>query len=212
MPPWVRSVNVGASAPNGPKGVRSGIGKQPSDAIEVRAPGPKAGGLGSGVVGDFVGDRRHHGGDNQAVYAVARAEIDWWETHLGRSLPDGRFGENLTIAGYDVDGALLGERWRVGSALLEVTGPRVPCQTFAWAMGEPRWVKRFAERGRTGAYLAVLEPGVIRVGDPLEIDVVPDHGITVPMSFRAYLGDRELARRIVELGAANPDLAAKLLG
>jgi MOSC domain-containing protein YiiM len=192
MPPRVRSVNVGASAPNGPKGVRSGIGKQPSDAIEVRAPGPKAGGLGSGVVGDFVGDRRHHGGDNQAVYAVARAEIDWWETHLGRSLPDGRFGENLTIAGYDVDGALLGERWRVGSALLEVTGPRVPCQTFAWAMGEPRWVKRFAERGR--------------------IDVVPDHGITVPMSFRAYLGDRELARRIVELGAANPDLAAKLLG
>ena len=198
MQPHVRSVNVGTRRPL--EGVRgpTAIGKAPVPRVEVRDPGPKKGGLGSGVVGDEIGHPQHHGGSSQAVYAVAREELDWWGRELGRDLPDGMFGENLTTLGVDVDGALLGERWRIGTALLEVAAPRIPCHTFATRIGAPRWVKRFAERGRTGAYLRVLEAGVIETGDPVEVDHRPDHPFTVPDHFRAAMGDQDLARAIVE--------------
>ena len=172
----------------------SGIRKRPVEEIEVRDPGPKRGGLGSGVVGDAIISRKHHGGETQAVYAVAREELDRWGVELGRELADGMFGENLTTTGLDVDGAEVGEQWRVGETLLEVCGPRVPCATFAKHMAERAWVRRFAERGRTGAYLAVREPGVIRPGDPVEVVDRPGHGLTVPMLFRAVMGDADLAR------------------
>ncbi len=109
----IRSVNVGSPRPGiGAKGRVSAIDKRPVGSIEVRDPGPKKGGLGSGVVGDDVVARQHHGGTQQAVYAVAREELDWWGRELGRDLRDGMFGENLTTEGLDVDGALVGERWR----------------------------------------------------------------------------------------------------
>ncbi|MFN8097457.1 MAG: MOSC domain-containing protein [Dermatophilaceae bacterium] len=208
--PVVLSVNVGQERPQGPKGRPTGIDKHPVDVLEVRAPGPKRGGLGSGVVGDFVGDRRHHGGDGQAVYAVAREELDWWAAELGRDLPSGFFGENLTTAAFDVDGACLGDVCRIGAALLEVTGPRVPCSTFAAQMGVPQWVRRFTERGRTGAYFAVREPGSIRAGDAIEVIERATHGITVPMAFRAWMGDAGLRDRILATGAGRDDLRAEL--
>jgi len=201
MQPVVRSVNIG-----GPRaGIRRGgldtaIDKRPVSSAQVRDPGPKRGGLGSGVVGDDVVSRKHHGGSSQAVYAVAREELDWWGAELGRDLADGLFGENLTTEGLDVDGAVVGERWRVGSALLEVTGPRIPCATFASWMGERGWVRRFTARGRTGAYLAVVEPGVVSAGDAVEVLDRPAHGITVPEVFRAFTGDDELATRVLEAG------------
>lgn len=189
----VRSVNAGPlqEVP----GLRrpSAIHKRPVGRIEVRDPGPKRGGLGSGVLGDEIGSRKHHGGETQAVYAFAREELDRWAGELGRDLADGTFGENLTTTGLDVDAAEVGEQWRVGTSLLEVCGPRVPCATFAKHMGVPRWAARFAEHGRTGAYLAVREPGTITVGDPIEVVHRPGHGLTVPMLFRAAMGDRELA-------------------
>jgi MOSC domain-containing protein YiiM len=181
MEPVVRSVNVGGARDGiRRRGGQTAIDKRPVASVQVRDPGPKRGGLGSGVVGDDVVSRKHHGGSRQAVYAVAREELDWWGTELGRDLADGMFGENLTTEGLDVDGAVVGERWRVGSALLEVTGPRIPCATFAAWMGERAWVRRFTERGRTGAYLAVVEPGVVRAGDAVEVHDRPGHGITVP--------------------------------
>ncbi|SEC58775.1 MOSC domain-containing protein YiiM [Nocardioides exalbidus] len=194
----VLSVNAGRLAPV--EGMRrpSGIHKQPVDRIEVRDPGPKHGGLGSGVVGDAIGSRKHHGGETQAVYAVAREELDWWGRELGRDLPAGVFGENLTTLGLDVDAAELGERWRVGLTLLEVCGPRVPCATFAKHMAEPRWVRRFTEHGLTGAYLAVREAGWIERDDPIEVVHRPGHGLTVPMYFRAVMGDRDLAEAILD--------------
>lgn len=200
MLPAVRSVNAGVLRPV--EGVRrpSGMLKQPVARIAVRDPGPKHGGLGSGVVGDEIGNRKHHGGDTQAVYAVAREELDWWGRELGRDLPDGMFGENLTTAGLAVDDAEVGELWRVGTALLEVCGPRIPCGTFAAHMREPRWVRRFTARGRTGAYLAVREAGVIEPGDPVEVVHRPGHGLTVPMFFRASMGDRDLAEVFLESG------------
>jgi MOSC domain-containing protein YiiM len=196
----VLSVNAGRLAPVAGMRRPSGILKQPVDRIEVRDPGPKHGGLGSGVVGDDIGSRKHHGGETQAVYAVAREELDWWGRELGRDLPDGMFGENLTTVGLDVDAAEVGEQWRVGLTLLEVCGPRVPCATFAAHMGEQRWVRRFTEHGRTGAYLAVRESGWIDRDDPVEVVHRPGHGLTVPMFFRACMGDRELADVFLDAG------------
>lgn len=174
MRPTVLSVNAAELRPVPGMSRRSGIAKQPVARIEVRDPGPKHGGLGSGVVGDQIGSRKYHGGETQAVYAFAREELDWWERELGRRLPDGMFGENVTTTGLDVDAAPVGERWRVGTALLEVCGPRIPCATFALHMREERWVKRFAARERVGAYLAVVEAGVIEPGDPIEVVERPD--------------------------------------
>lgn len=193
----VRSVNTGALSPV--PGLRrdSAIRKQPQPRIEVRRPGPRHDGLGSGVVGDEIGSRKHHGGDTKAVYAFAGEELDRWAADLGRALPDGVFGENLTTRGLAVDDALVGETWRVGAALLEVCGPRIPCGTFAAHMGEAQWIRRFAARGRTGAYLAVREAGVIERGDPIEVVERPGHDVTVPMVFRALMGDRDLSRQVL---------------
>jgi MOSC domain-containing protein YiiM len=206
MQPVVRSVNVGGARSGiRPRGRDTAIDKRPVAAIEVRDPGPRRGGLGSGVLGDDVVSRKHHGGSTQAVYAVAREELDWWGAELGRDLRDGMFGENVTTLGLDVDGAVVGERWRVGSALLEVAGPRIPCATFAAWMGERGWVRRFTERGRTGAYLAVVEPGVLSAGDVVEVSGRPSHGITVPEVFRAFTGNDEAAGRVLTAGVLGAD-------
>ena len=207
----MRSVNVGTVRDGiRPRGGGSAIGKRPVASAQVRDPGPKRGGLGSGVVGDDVGSRKHHGGSGQAVYAVAREELDWWGAELGRDLRDGMFGENLTTVGLDVDAAVVGERWRVGSALLEVTAPRIPCATFAAWMGEPGWVRRFTEHGRTGAYLAVVEPGLVSAGDAVEVGGRPAHGITVPQVFRALTGDAEAAGHVLDAGVLGEDDSAYL--
>ncbi|GAB3066518.1 MOSC domain-containing protein [Pedococcus soli] len=197
------SLNIGASEPNPAKSVGvTGIGKKPVGSATLRAPGPKHGGLGSGVVGDFIADVKHHGGDQQAVYAYAREELDAWQERLGRELADGVFGENLTTTGLEVDGALLGERWAVGDeVVLEVCGPRVPCATFQARMGERGWVKRFTEVGNTGAYLSVVTGGEVRPGDAIEVVSRPGHGVDVRMAFRAFMGDLEAARQVLAADA-----------
>ena len=212
MPAHVLSLNVGAAEPNGAKGtLPTGIHKVPVAEATVRAPGPKHGGLGSGLDGDFIGDQRHHGGDHQAVYAFAREQLDWWATELGRELPSGAFGENLTTVGVAVDDALVGERWAVGAeVVLEVCGPRIPCATFQARMGERGWVRRFTEVGLTGAYLSVVTPGRVRAGDAVEVVDRPSHGITVPMVFRAFTGDLEVAERVLATGCLVEVEAAEL--
>jgi MOSC domain-containing protein YiiM len=209
----LHSLNIGRSEPNPVKrSVPTGIGKRPVESAELRPPGPKKGGLGSGVVGDFVGDQRHHGGDHQAVYAFAREELDAWQERLGRELADGMFGENLTTIGLDVDGALVGERWRVGDeVVLEVAGPRIPCSTFASRMGEKGWVRRFTEVGNTGAYLAIISPGSVRRGDRIEVLSRPDHGIGVRLAFRAFTGDLDAAERVLAARCLNEKDHAELL-
>jgi MOSC domain-containing protein YiiM len=199
MAATVLSLNIGASEPNPAKDVQvTGFNKRPVASAVLRAPGPKHGGLGSGLEGDFIGDRQSHGGDRQAVYAFAREELDWWEERLGRSLESGSFGENLTTAGLAVDDSVVGDRWSVGAeVVLEVTGPRIPCATFRHRMGERGWLRRFTEVGRSGAYLAVITGGVVRSGDPIEVVDRPDHGITVPLAFRAFSGDLDAAVRVV---------------
>ena len=193
----VLSVNVGAPSPRRGRSAPTGIVKVPVDHIDVTDPGPKRRGPqgygASGVGGDFIGSGRHHGGSDQAVYAVAREELDHWSRELVRDLPDGMFGENITTTGLDVDAAEYADVWTVGSAVLRVSAPRVPCATFAQRMGERAWVRRFAERGRAGTYLAVLSPGVIRPGD----DVVVQRsgsGLEITSLLRAWMGDLDEIR------------------
>jgi MOSC domain-containing protein YiiM len=195
----VRSVNVGRREPNPAKDVGvTGFDKRSVEEVVLRAPGPKHGGLGSGLVGDFIGDVRSHGGDGQAVYAFAREELDQWGTRLGRELPDGAFGENLTTTGLDVDGAKVGDRWAVGDeVVLEVTGPRIACATFAHRMGEPGWLRTFTEVGRSGAYLGIVAEGTVRRGDPIRIVSRAAHDVPLPVLFRAYMGDLEAARVVL---------------
>jgi len=172
--------------------------------VEVRDPGPKRGGLGSGVVGDEIGDHKHHGGSQQAVYAYAREDQQWWESELDRPIAPGAFGENLTTVGVDTTHALIGEVWRLDDVLLRVEVPRIPCATFAGQMGVPQWVKRFSAEGRTGAYLSVVRPGTFGPGVTIEIER-PDHEIDLLLSFRAAMGDRDAARQVLDAGVLHPD-------
>lgn len=208
--PVVLGVQVGAAREWDPKKHLTGIDKKSVAQIDVADPGEREAGGRSGVEGDFVGDLKHHGGTEQAVYVVAREELDHWQREIGRELPNGCFGENVTTRGLDVDDAVIGTRWRMGSALLEVTGPRIPCRTFAWAIDEPRWVKRFTEHGRSGAYVSVVEPGTVHAGDSVEVLDVPEHGITVRDVFGAFTTDRDARRRVVAARVVAPRYQAEL--
>ncbi|HRD63142.1 MAG TPA: MOSC domain-containing protein [Nocardioides sp.] len=186
----VRSVNVGTPR----EAAWAGIGRTSIDKASVTGP-VQVHSL--GLEGDQVSDTRHHGGPDQAVYAFAREELDWWSERLGDQLRDGEFGENLTTSGLDVDGAELGERWRIGTALFEVRSVRTPCNDFKVWMGRgghdnTAWVRRFAEHARPGAYLRVLEPGVLAAGDPIEVVHRPGHGVTVSYLFRAVTREPDL--------------------
>lgn len=189
------SVNVGRPMPNPWKRLAAtGIDKWPVQGpVAVSAPGPKGTGA-VGLAGDRVYDVKNHGGDDQAVYAYAREDLDRWEKELDRSLANGCFGENLTTAGYDVNAALIGERWRVGAGgpLLEVSCPRIPCATFAGWLDENRWIKRFVAGARPGPYLRVIEPGELAAGDEVAVEHRPGHGVTVELAFRALTTQPEL--------------------
>ncbi|MGH3186475.1 MAG: MOSC domain-containing protein [Streptosporangiaceae bacterium] len=169
----------------------TGIGKRPAPGpVRIVNPGPEGA---SGVDGDDVCDLRFHGGDDRAAYAFAREDLDAWERELGRPLGNGSFGENLTTCGYDINGALIGERWRIGSGLVvEVTGGRIPCRTFAGWLGEKGWVRRFTQAARTGVFLRVVESGHACAGDTIDVVHRPGHDVTVSLLFRAVTLERGL--------------------
>lgn len=181
----------------------TGIDKRPVDGyVRVSDPGPKGLG-GSGLAGDAVCDLRHHGGSDQAVYAFAREDLDFWEGELDRPLANGVFGENLTTSGVDIRNARIGERWRVGRDLVvEATSGRIPCRTFQAWLGEDGWMKRFTRVAVTGVYLRVITPGDIRAGDPVEIVHRPEHDVTVSLAYRAVTLERELLPRLLVAGEA----------
>lgn len=214
MRPEVLSVQVGEAQEWDARKHHTGIDKQPVGHLDVDDPGSREDGGRSGVAGDFIGDLVHHGGREQAVYLVAREELDHWERELDRTLTPGAFGENITTTGLDVDAALIGTRWRIGTAVLEVTGPRIPCRTFAWALDEKGWVKRFTQRARSGAYTAVVQPGRIAPGDEIVLEYLPEHDISVIDVFGAFTTDRAALRRVVEAKVVparyQRDLEAKL--
>lgn len=208
----VLSVNLARvrANPDAPK-KSTGIDKvATAEAVMVRAPGPMRGGLGSALVGDTIGNQKLHGGDDQAVYAYAREDLDDWQDRLSRPLTDGMFGENFTTAGVDVTHARIGERWRVGTdgLLLEVSAPRTPCRTFAAFLNIDGWIKTFTDAGKPGAYLRVIAPGTVRAGDAIEIEHRPDHEVTIGLVFRARMSDPGLLPALLPADALSEELKA----
>lgn len=209
----VVSINVGRAAPNPYKDEMStGIDKRPVDGpVQVRAPGPKHGGLGSGLVGDFIGDQKNHGGDDQALYVFQQEDLAEWSERLGRELGNGYFGENLTTSGIDVNEARIGERWRIGTGVVvQVTSPRIPCSTFRGWTGERGWLKQFVRARRPGTYLKILEAGELSAGDPIEVIHRPEHDVTIAYAFAALIDAPELLPGM--LAAGLDDLGAELHG
>jgi MOSC domain-containing protein YiiM len=170
-----------------------------TEPVMVRAPGPMHSGVGSGLVGDFIGNQKFHGGNDQAVYVYAREDLDAWEIQLERKLANGNFGENLTVSDVDVNGLRIGERWRVGSdgLVLEVSAPRTPCRTFQAYLNLNHWMKTFIQAGKPGAYLRVISPGTVRAGDAIEIDYTPEHDVTIGMVFRARFSEPQLLPQLL---------------
>jgi MOSC domain-containing protein YiiM len=151
-----------------------------------------------GLAGDDQADRAHHGGVDQALYAYGQTDVDHWRGVLARDLPPGAFGENLRIEGVDVSAALVGERWAIGPDLrVEVTGPRIPCRTFAAFWDVPDLIERFLAAGRPGAYLRVLGTGTVAAGDPVVVTQRPDHDLTVAEVARIVTRDRGEAPRLL---------------
>ncbi|GAA0898229.1 MOSC domain-containing protein [Pseudonocardia zijingensis] len=190
----VESVNVAVvrsdidtRAPDG----RTGIDKRPVDGPVLLAV--------AGVEGDTICHTKHHGGPDQAVYAYASEDLAFWAAELGQDVRPGGVGENLTVSGVDCTGAVLGERWRVGEAVLQVRSSRTPCRVFSSFRGVPDLVKRFIAAGRPGAYLAVEQSGLVCAGDTVELLDRPGHGVTVADLMAASTVSRE---RVPEVAVA----------
>lgn len=202
--PTVISTNIARPVPD-PGGLKrqSGINKIPAEKIDVIIPGPDYGD-GSGIAGDHIGDTKHHGGQQKAVYAYSRELLDEWGRELGRELPNGAFGENLTTSGIVWADAVINQRVQIGEVELEVSVPRTPCRTFAKWMGERAWVRRFTEAGDCGAYFRVIREGVVRAGDAIVVKPAPSHGFTMGEAFAGWMGDDVLARKMWELDILPP--------
>jgi MOSC domain-containing protein YiiM len=185
---------------SGKRNVRSAIWKHPVEGrVAVR---------GVNVEGDDQADRRVHGGPDKAVYAYALEEIRLWESELGRELGAGAFGENLTTEGVEVSGARVGEVWRVGTVLLQVSEPRVPCFKLNLKMGDSRFGPKFLRAGRPGAYLRILEEGELGAGDAIEVVRRPDHDVTMKLMMHLGLVEKD---RLRELLPASADLTDEWL-
>ena len=152
---------------------------------------------GVNLVGDDQADRQAHGGPDKAIYAFASEDSRWWGERLGRAMEHGEFGENLSTEGIDVTNAIVGERWEVGSAVLEVSEPRVPCWRLAVRMGDEQFPRRFTEAGRPGTYLRIVVEGDVGAGDEVRIVERPEHDLTIGDVFRIFTRDREDAGRLL---------------
>ena len=153
----------------------------------------------NGVVGDRVIDTNVHGGYEQAVYAYAREDAQWWEREINEEIPAGRFGENLTTEGIDVNAALVGEQWKIGSVILEVSQPRIPCRVFAGFWKRATLIKDFTQAGRPGTYLRIIQEGTAQAGDAIEVIFKPDHTISIGDLFAAKSGERSKINEIKDV-------------
>jgi len=169
-----------------------------------------------GPEGDQVSDAKAHGGVFQAVYAYSEEDYAWWSAELGVTVLPPTFGENLTTRGIDLNASVMGETWRVGSALLQVVSVRTPCTTFKQWMGQQPgvdnkgWVKRFTAAARPGPYLRVLEEGEVSAGDALEVLDRPSHGRTVSELFQALNTDPGLLPAFAEVEGLAPEVYERI--
>ena len=147
--------------------------------------------------GDDQADRKAHGGPDKAVYASAVEDARWWEQEIGRSFAYGEFGENLTTEGIEVNNALVGERWEIGTTVLEVSEPRIPCWRLGVRMNDPIFPRRFTEAMRPGAYLRIVVEGSVGAGDEIRVVEKPGHDLTIRDVSRIYTRDRDEVERLL---------------
>ena len=187
----VLSVNVGAVREFEYRGrpARSAIWKSPA-AGRIAA-------RGANLAGDDQADRQAHGGRDKAVYAYAVEDARWWEQQVGRPLAFGEFGENLTTEGIEVNDALIGERWEIGTTVVEVSEPRVPCWRLGVRMNDPLFPRRFLAALRPGTYLRLVVEGELGAGDTIRVIERPDHDLTVRDVLRIYTRDHDEAGRLL---------------
>ena len=157
------------------------------------------------VAGDVIVDRKNHGGYHQAVYVYAREDADWWEREIGTTIDNGRFGENLTTLGINVNESVIGERWKIGSVILEVSQPRIPCRTFAGFWQRPTLIKEFMSAGRPGTYCRIIQEGEITAGDLIEVIEIPSHGIKISDLYAAKNGERSKIKEISQVQELSPE-------
>jgi MOSC domain-containing protein YiiM len=195
----VVSVNVGLPREVTYKGktITTGIFKGP---VEGRAALRRL-----NLDGDRQADLSVHGGPSKAVYAYPSEHYEYWREQLpGVDLPWGMFGENLTVEGLREDRVNIGDRFRIGSAHVMVTEPRLPCYKLAAKFGRDDIIKRFLHSGRTGFYFAVLQEGEVGAGDDITVVSRDEHTVTVADVTRLYLHDKDdlsTLRRAVEVEA-----------
>jgi MOSC domain-containing protein YiiM len=182
----IASVNVGMPAPlrRGDETVPSGIVKRPvAGRVHVGR---------TNLDGDGQADLRVHGGPGKAVYAYPAEHYRTWTAELGRDdMAPGFFGENLTVEGLDEDDVLIGDRFRIGTALLEVSQPRIPCFKLGIRVGDPHFLRPFLQSGRTGFYLRVVEEGEVAEGDPVERVSRGEGGLSVRAATRLFAGGED---------------------
>src|SRR5215813_7118628 len=152
---------------------------------------------GVNLAGDDQADRKAHGGPDKVVYAHAVEDARWWEQQIGRALAYGEFGENLTTEGIEVNDALVGERWQVGTLVLEVSEPRIPCWRLGVRMNDKMFPRRFTEALRPGAYFRLVVEGGVGAGDEIRVVERPAHDLTIRDVFRIYTRDREDVERLL---------------
>jgi MOSC domain-containing protein YiiM len=190
----VVSLNVGMprEVDWGGRRVRTGIWKVPT---EERLPVEH-----DNLGGDAQADLRVHGGPDKALYAYAAEDYRWWERKLGDSLDPGTFGENLTTEGIELDDAVIGEVWAVGTAILQVAQTRQPCFKLGIRMGDAAFVQEFDRARRFGVYLRIEEVGEIGVGDEIFLLSRPNHGMTAEVFANALDShDPVVIRRLLEV-------------
>ncbi|MBI3941582.1 MAG: MOSC domain-containing protein [Chloroflexi bacterium] len=169
---YLLSVNAGEARPlpNVKAVGRTGIYKLPvSGRVQITA---------NGLAGDAICDTENHGGVDQAIYIYGTLDYAWWSGELGRELAPGTFGENLAVSGLESAHLSIGDRLHIGSVILEVTAPRVPCATLAARMGDPTFVKHFRAAERPGVYCRVIQAGWVQSGD--QVTLAPYHGERLP--------------------------------
>jgi MOSC domain-containing protein YiiM len=201
MIPTLLAISVGQPRVIGERGreqVRSGIDKKPiTGSVTVGS---------MGVSGDGQEDLVNHGGIDKAVYAYDRGDYTFWEQQLGRKLEPGTFGENLTVEGLPSDLVRVGDRYRIGTTLFEVTQPRVPCYKLGMKMGDAHFTVAFAKALRVGFYLRVIEPGKITAGDTIITEHRADTTLSIADMMNIYLTGHHDAEKLSAI-IALPELA-----
>ena len=174
------SLNIGKARTqqNGEKLETTGIYKMPVDGtVKIKS---------LGIVGDFIGSSKHHGGPDQAIYVYGAADYAWWSKELGNELASGTFGENLTISELQSADFNIGDRLHIGEVILEVTAPRIPCSTLATRMGDSQFVKKYRHAERPGLYCRVIAEGEIKAGVGVTAQPVGGEAVSVVEIFRDW--------------------------